>query len=304
MDKLKAIATFMRVAELGSLSAAARTLGQPLTTVSRHLAHLEEELGVSLIVRTTRRLAVTDAGRSYLQFCRRLLEDIDSAEASLTDTGAEPAGELVITAPIVFGRLYVLPVLVTFIERHPRISARVQLTDQVIDLTDEGVDIAIRIGAMPSSSLVATKVGTLRRLTCAAPSYLRTKGVPARPEHLADHTCIVFAPMPHGGRWTFKHSIKGTRHIRPHVRLSVNTAEAAIDAAAAGLGITRVMSYQAEAALAKKQLKVILEAFDDGIIPVQVVHRSVRLQRPHVRLFLDLIARELKARLIKLNKTK
>ncbi len=303
MDKLRAISTFIRVAELGSLSAAARTLGLPLTTVSRHLAQLEEALGVSLIARTTRRLSVTDEGLSYMHFCRRLLEDIESAEASLTGGGTDPAGELVVTAPIVFGRLHVLPVLATFLEQHPRISARLRLTDQILDLTEEGIDVAIRIGAMPNSTLVATKVGTLRRLTCASPAYLEAHGTPARPEDLADHTCIVFAPMPDGGRWTFKHAAKGTRPVRPHVRLSVNTAEAAIDAAAGGLGITRLMSYQAEAALAKKHLEVILEAFDDSTIPVQVVHRSVRLQRPHVRLFLDRIAPELKSRLNKLDKT-
>jgi DNA-binding transcriptional LysR family regulator len=290
--------TFISVADAGSLSAAARRIGQPLTTISRQLAQLESHLGISLIARTTRRLALTDAGRAYAQVCRRTLEELDSAEDEIAGRNAEPHGDIVITAPMVFGRLYILPIVVKFLNRHPKLNARLRLVDRVVDLTEEGVDVALRIGPLANSSLIATKVGTLRRLTCAAPAYLKAHGKPDTPDALAAQDCIVFSPLPPGGRWVFKSAAKGRRTARPNARLTVDTAEAAVDAAVAGLGITRVLSYQAEAALARNRLKVILETFDDTELPVHLVHRSTRLQKPQVRLFLDAAASDLRARLV------
>jgi DNA-binding transcriptional LysR family regulator len=299
MDRLRAMRIFSTVARAGSLSAAARQLGQPLTTVSRQLAALEGHLGTSLITRTTRRLSLTDAGRDYLEISRRVLEEIDAAESRIAGRDDDLSGEIAVTAPVVFGRLYLLPVLVRFLTLHPRLDARLTLSDRVVDLAEEGIDVALRIAALPDSALIAVKVGTQRVLTCAAPAYLRKHSEPKSPADLASLDCIAFSTLPREGHWMYKSAAHGRRSVRVRPRLSVNTAEAAVDAAAAGLGVTRLLSYQAADALARKRLKTVLDDFDDTEIPVHLVHRAVRLPRPQVRLFIDFAARELRARLAK-----
>jgi DNA-binding transcriptional LysR family regulator len=297
LDQLRAMRTFVTVAETGSLSAAARKTGQPLTTVSRLLASLEDHAGINLIARTTRRLALTSAGKDYLETCRRIFEELDGAESRIAGRKGDLTGELVITAPVVFGRLHVLPIIGRFLKQHPHLDARLVLADRIVDLTEDGIDAALRIGPLPDSSLIATRVGTLRLLTCAAPDYLRVNGRIAKPEDLATHPCIVFSNLGGGGRWIFKSRDHGRRAVRPKARLSVNTAEAAIDAAIAGLGVTRVLSYQAEAALKARHLKTVLDSFDDTTIPVHLVHRAGKLPKPPVPLFIDFAAKELRARL-------
>ncbi|MFA6141097.1 MAG: LysR family transcriptional regulator [Hyphomicrobium sp.] len=297
MDRLRAMRVFSTVARAGSLSAAARQLGQPLTTVSRLLAALEGHLGTSLITRTTRRLSLTDAGRDYLEISRRVLDEIDAAESRIAGRDDDLSGELAVTAPVVFGRLYLLPILVRFLALHPRLDARLTLSDRVVDLAEEGIDVALRIAALPDSALIAVKVGTQRVLTCAAPAYLRKNSEPKSPADLALLDCIAFSTLPREGHWMYKSAAHGRRSVRVRPRLSVNTAEAAVDAAAAGLGVTRLLSYQAADALARKRLKTVLDGFDDTEIPVHLVHRAVRLPRPQVRLFIDFAARELRARL-------
>jgi len=304
VDQLRAIETFVAVAKGGSLSAASRRLGVPLTTVSRQLAALEDHLGASLVARTTRRLALTSAGRSYLEACERLLADLEAADASAggREGGQRIGGEVVVTAPVVFGRLHVLPILIRFLEQFPKIDARVMFVDRVIDLAGEGVDIAVRVGELPSSSLVATRVGGLRLLTCAAPRYLRSHSTPARPSALSGHDCIAFATMPGGVRWVYSSKEHGRSAVRVAARLSVNTAEAAVDAAASGLGITRVLSYQAEHAIARRRLVPILDEFDDTVVPVHVVHRSTRQPKPQARRLIDYMTAELRTRLSGPNK--
>lgn len=297
MDRLQAMGVFMAVARAGSLSAAARHLGEPLTTVSRRLAALEAHVGTSLVTRTTRHMALTDAGRAYLETCRRIFEELNAVESQLAGSADGLAGEISVTAPLVFGRLHLLPIVCAFLARHPEVDLRLQLLDRVVDLAEEGADLAVRIGPLPDSALVATRVGALRLLTCASPAYLRASGAPADPGALARHDCIVFSNLGGSGRWIFKSSRRGRHVVRPRIRLSVNSAEAAIDAAVSGLGITRVLSYQAEGALRRRKLTTLLDDFDDTTIPVHLVQRPVRLPKPQVRHFSSFVAKALRARL-------
>ena len=297
MDRFRAMIAFTTVAEAGSLTAAARRLAMPLTTLSRHLASLEEHIGTALITRTTRHMALTEAGRRYLVVCRRVLEDMDGIESQLKGRGDELAGSFILTAPIVFGRLHVLPLIERFLAANPHVDCRIVFSDRNVDLARDGIDVAVRIGALPDSSLIAAKVGDLRLLTCAARSYLKRRGVPDAPSALASHDCIAFSNIAGGLEWIYRSAAHGRHQVKLKPRLEVNTAEAAIDAAVAGMGVTRVLSYQAEAAFRKDRLSTILEDFDDVPIPVHVVHRPVRLPKPQVRAFVPLLSAELRKRL-------
>jgi DNA-binding transcriptional LysR family regulator len=296
MDRLGAMRLFAAVAYAGSLSAAGRRLGMPLTTVSRKLAALEEELGARLVTRSTRRLTFTEQGRQYLEACRRIIEEVDAAEAQLSGTQGEPQGELAITAPVVFGRLHVLPVVSDFLRRYPRIDARMLLLDRPVDLIEEGLDIAVRIGMLPDSTLIAMRVGAVRQIVCASPSYLAEHGEPKRRDDLGDHACITFSARDARDRWTFMDGKKQER-VRVRSRLSVNTAEAAIDAAIAGIGITRVLSYQAAAALADGSLKEILRGADSAELPVSILHREDRLAQTKVQVFVAFAGAALRKRI-------
>ncbi len=297
MDRLRAMSVFMAVAGGGSLSAGARRLGEPLTTVSRLITALEGHVGAALLTRTTRHMALTDAGRAYLEACRRVFDELEAAESRIGGREDALAGELAMTAPVVFGRLHLLPVIASFLAEHPALDLRLQLVDRVVDLAEEGIDIALRIGALPDSSLIATRIGTLGLVTCAAPSYLKKTGLPDTPAALASHDCIGFSNLAGGGRWIFKSAKHGRRVARVKLRLAVNSAEAAIDAAAAGLGIVRVLSYQAQDALQRGRLREILPAFDDTAIPVHLVQRTVRQPKPHVRQFVTFAAKRLRSRI-------
>jgi len=302
MDRLAAIKVFVAIAEAGSLSAAGRRLGMPLTTVSRHLAALEAQVGVRLITRTTRDLALTEPGRHYLDSCRRIIAELDAADLRLAGEHAEPQGELAVTAPVVFGRLHVLPVVVEFLTASPRVTARMLLVDRVVDLIEEGLDIAVRIGSLPDSSLVATRLGAIRSVACASPIYLAKRGTPATPQELAGHDCITFNTLQPAERWSF--SARKQSRIAVNPRLTVNTAEAAIDAAKAGLGIARVLSYQAEASLNDGSLRLILEAYEPEAIPVSLVHREDRLPQAKVQSFIALAVPRLRKQLKGLDRTK
>ncbi|MGB6438247.1 MAG: LysR family transcriptional regulator [Methyloceanibacter sp.] len=250
MDRLGAITVFVAVAEAGSLSAAARHLRMPLTTVSRRLAALEEQVGVRLMTRTTRHLALTEPGRHYLESCRRILAELEAVELALAGQHSEPRGEIAITAPAMFGVLHVVPVVVAFLDALPGVTDRLLLVDRVVDLIEEGLDVSVRIGALPDSSLMATRIGSLRLVTCASPAYLAQRGTPAAPQELARHDCISFGSFAPAERWIYAGAARPQR-VAVHARLVVNTADAAIDAARAGLGITKVLSYQAQASVAE-----------------------------------------------------
>jgi DNA-binding transcriptional LysR family regulator len=287
---------YVAVAREGSLSSAGRTLGLPVATVSRKLASLERHVGVRLLSRTTRRTALTEAGRRYLDTCQRVLAEIEEADRSLTDEQQELHGVLAVTAPVAFGRLYVLPVVVEFLKAHPRLDVRLALDDRNVEMIDAGIDVAVRIGSLPDSSLVATRAGSIRSLTCASPDYLRERGCPARPEDLASHDCITFSVLASPERWSFP-SGRGTRSVAVRSRLAVTTAEAAIDAAAAGLGVTRVLSYQAASAIAAGRLVPILERFEPAAVPVNVLHGEGRAPRAKLREFVEFAALRLRAAL-------
>ena len=293
MDRLDAMAVFLAVVDGGSLSAAGRQLGMPLATVSRKLAELEAHLGARLVNRSTRRLELTEPGRTYEQACRRILDDVDGAERAVAGEYDTPRGELAITAPIVFGRLHVLPVVTDFLRANAAVDVRLALGDRVAHLLDEHVDVAVRIGVLPDSRLNAVPLGTLRAVVCASPAYLKAHGTPRTPAELDQHRCITFEatfPRP----WRFA---GGLVHTPARPRLVVNTAEAAVDAAVAGLGVTRVLSYQADAALRAKQLRLLLHEFEPAVEPVNLVFDGQQRVTSKLRAFLDFAAPRLRERL-------
>jgi DNA-binding transcriptional LysR family regulator len=294
MDRFESMSTLLAVVEAGSLSAAARRLNTPLTTVSRKVAELETHLKTRLLTRSSRRIALTDAGRSYVAACKRILEELGEAERAASGEYSAPRGDLMITAPVVFGRLHVLPVVIDFLRAYPDINIRMGLADRVVNILEESVDLAVRIGRLPDSSLVARRVGAIRRVLCASPSYLAERGTPKQPADLAAHDCITFEGMTAPESWTLPSGTSETT-VAIRSRLVVNTAEAAIDAAKAGIGITRVLSYQAASALRDGALVLALEAFEPPPLPVSLVHVGQRLLPLKLRAFLDFATPRLKA---------
>jgi len=298
MDRLDAMAILVASVEEGSFSAAGRKLGVPLPTVSRKVADLEAHLKTRLLVRSTRKLALTEAGIAYVAACKRILEEIDDAEARASGEYVVPRGELTITAPIVFGRLHVLPVVDDFLVQFGEINVRLHLADQNIDLVDDHIDMAVRIGDLPDSSLMATSVGTMRRIVCASPEYLATHGTPRTPDDLARHDCVMFSARASGNAWNFKADGRRAKSISPLCRLQVNTAEAAIDAAVAGVGITNVLSYQAAHAVGEGKLRIILAEFEPPPLPVHLIHAHRGLLPLKVRRFLEFAAPRLRKSLL------
>ncbi len=296
MDRLDAMRLFVAIGDAGSLSAAARKLKVPLPTVSRKLAQLEEHLGVRLVVRTTRKFVLTEPGRTYLDSCRRLLGEIEEAERMAAGEYDAPKGRLYITAPIVFGRLHVLPVTLAFLKAYPEVDLRLSLADRITDMIEDGIDVAVRIAQLADSSLIAARVGAVRLVTCASPAYLKANGTPRTPSDLVQHHCIASANLSATDRWLYR--IDGEDRTVPiRSRLAITTAEAAIDAAVAGIGITRVLSYQAAAAIKAGKLRLLLRPFDLPEIPVSLVHPQARLTPPKVRAFLDFAAPRLRRQL-------
>jgi DNA-binding transcriptional LysR family regulator len=296
MDRLEAMSTLVAAVEAGSLSAASRQLGMPLATVSRKVSELEAHLRTRLLIRTSRRLTLTDAGRSYMAACKRILDDIGEAERSAAGEYIAPKGDLVIAAPIVFGRVHVLPVAIEFLKSYPDIDIRVALADRVISLQEDDVDLAVRIGDLPDSSLVATRVGSIRRVVCGSPAYFAQRGTPRSPAELTGHDCISFDGLSSSNAWKFAVG-KATVSVAIHSRLTVNTAEAAIDAALAAVGVTRVLSYQVADALRAGTLAFALRNFEPAPWPVNLVHAGQGLLPLKLRAFLDFAAPRLKARL-------
>ncbi len=300
MDRLDSMALLLTVVETGSLSAASRKLGSPLATVSRKISDLEAHLRTQLLTRSTRRLALTDAGRSYVVACRRILDQVEEAERMASGEYSAPRGGLIVTAPIVFGRLHVLPIAVEFLKAYPAIDLRLMLADRLLDLMEDHVDLAVRIGPLADSSMIALRVGEIRRVTCASPEYLAARGVPKSPGDLDGHCCVVFSGSMDMNSWTFgagagagaAGAAPETVTFRP--RLTVNTAEAAIDAAASGFGVTRVLSYQMAEALAAGRLVTVLDDFEPPPIPVSLVYAGQRLLPLKLRAFLDYAAPRLK----------
>jgi DNA-binding transcriptional LysR family regulator len=283
-------------AEAGSLSAAARRLGTPVATVSRKVSDLEEQLKTRLLSRTSRHLTLTDAGRSYVEACKRILEQVDEAERAAAGEYSAPKGHLIITAPVVFGRLHVLPIITAFLKAYRDINVRLVLADRITNLLDDHIDLAVRIGPLSDSSLVATRVGTVRLILCGSPSYFAGRGTPRRLAELGAHDCITVEGVMAAENWRFSVG-KSSASVAIHPRLVVNTAEAAIDAAIAGLGVTRVLSYQVDDAVRAAALAVVLQDFEPTPWPVNMIYAGGRLLPIKLRAFIDFAAPRLKARL-------
>jgi len=298
MDRLEAMSLLVAVAEAGSLSAAGRKLGVPLPTVSRKISDLESHLNTRLLTRSTRKLALTDSGAAYVAAARRILDEVSEAERAASGEHAAPRGDLVITAPVVFGRLHVLPVIAEFLTQWPEINVRLVLADRNLHLIDDHIDIAVRIGALADSALVATQIGAVRSVVCGSPAYFAAHGVPERPEDLAALIAVTFDALSSPQPWIFRDP-KSKRELRAPVRsrLSVNTAEAAIDGAAAGLGVTRVLSYQVAEAVLDGRIQIVLAEYEPAPLPVSLIHAGHELTPLKVRMLLDFAAPRLRARL-------
>lgn len=291
MDRIDSVAVFAEVAEHGSFAKAARHLNRSPAAVTRAVAELEARLGVRLLNRTTRAVSVTEPGQRFLVGARRVLADLTEIEQAAIGQGVAPRGELRLTAPIVFGRRHVLPLVTDFLKQFPEVSVRLALFDRSVDLVEEGIDAAIRIGALGDTSAIATRVGALRRVAVAAPAYLKRRGTPKTPRDIAAHDIIAFSGMDGLERWVFAGA---EAPIKP--RLIVNTAEAAVDAAVSGFGVTRVLSYQAVDALSDKALVRLLRDHEGDEIPVHVVYPDGRHPPPKLRAFLDALVPRLRQR--------
>jgi DNA-binding transcriptional LysR family regulator len=288
MDRLDAMQAFVTVADLKGFAAAARKLRLSPSAVTRLIASLEDRLGARLLQRTTRQVALTDAGTRYLERARRILADVEEAEIAAEGERARPTGKLVISAPVGFGRLHVSPVLTTYLKRHRDVSAELRLQDSTINLVEEGVDLAVRIGHLPDSSLVARHVGDMRRIMVASPGYLKARGEPRKPEDIAAHDTILFGASSGATEWRF---VEGGNEIRLNCtpRLSTNTADVAIQYAEAGGGLTRVLAYQAADAIKRGRLKIVLAKFEIPPLPIHIVYPTSRLLSAKVRTFIDLV---------------
>lgn len=294
MDKLKAMTTFVAIVDEGSLSAAADKLDRSPPAIVRTLASLEQHLGVRLLNRSTRRIALTDEGREYLQHCRRILADIEVIERQLDSRRADPAGKLSITAPVMFGRLHIAPLLNEWLKQNPAMSAELTLLDRVVDVIEEGFDLALRIGHMADTSLVARSIGSTPYVLCASPALIEQRGAPDHPSQLDDWPTICFAPS--GELWQFE--VEGElweQRIKPVV--SANQIDTGLAAALDGLGICRVLRYQAQKDFDEGALVPILTKYSAPPLPVQFVFPHSRLLSPRVRQFLDAVVAPLQERL-------
>jgi DNA-binding transcriptional LysR family regulator len=295
MDRLEAMSLLVAAVETGRFSAASRKLGVPLPTVSRKVADLETHLNTRLLTRSTRKLALTDAGAAYLAASKRILEQVDDAERTASGEFSAPRGDLVLAAPIVFGRLHVLPVVSAFLAAFPEINVRMVLSDRNVDLIDDHIDMAVRIGALPDSSMVATRVGAVSRVICASPHFLAAHGTPKTPAYLAGLACVTFEGPGGGTAWTFaSRDRKSVQSVPVRSRLSVNTAEAAMDAAIAGVGLTQVLSYQAVHAVEEGKLRLVLRTFERDPLPVSLIHAGQGLLPLKMRSFLEFAAPRLR----------
>lgn len=294
MDKLHAMTVFVRIVDDGSLTRAAATLGTSLPSVVRTLATLEQSLGVRLLNRTTRRLHLTDEGTQYLAQCRAILSAVREAEAGLAARRTEPQGRIAVTAPVQFGRRYVAPLVDRYLALHPATTAQLLLLDRQVDVVQEGIDVGVRIGVLADSSLVAIPVGTLRRVVCASPAYLRRHGTPQVPADLRGHVAVRFVGLTPGAHWRLRDK-RRTVDVAVPARLECNQVDAAVAACEDGVGLGMFLSYQVAAAVAAKRLRYVLEAFELPPVPVHVIYPHARLPSATVRAFVDLAVPSLRA---------
>lgn len=300
MDKLKAMTVFIAVAEEQGFVSAARRLRMSAPAVTRIISELEKHLGVVLLLRTTRQVRLTEAGHQYLQDTRRILSEIDHVEASVTGLHGDPSGHLVITAPTMFGRLYVTPVITEFLERYDNVTVSAVFVDRITHLIEEGIDVGVRIGALPDSSLRAIPLGTITLKTYASPLFLKRFGRPGKPQELLNHRLIASSAGDWGAAWRYvQNGNEVSLKITP--KLTTTTNDSALAAAAAGYGITRVLSYQAAPLVAEGKLLPILEDFEGEPFPVSLVHPQGRNVPAKVRAFMDVAIRLLRPQVAQIN---
>ena len=288
MDRFEAMALLVASVEAGSLSAAGRRLQIPLPTISRKISDLETHLGAKLLIRSTRALSLTEAGAAYVEASKRILEEVGEAEREAAGEYQAPRGELTIAAPVTFGRLHVLPIVTEFLARSSAISVRLLLSDRNAQLADEHIDAAVRIGLLADSSMVASSLGTVRQIVVASPAFLARHGAPETPADLAGLDCIGHDFLAPASSWVFRDPDKArpiTAKVR--LRLSVTTADAALDAAVGGFGLARLVSYQAAEALARGLLGRVLQRYEAGSVPVSLLHAGHRVLPLKTRSFLD-----------------
>jgi DNA-binding transcriptional LysR family regulator len=296
VDRLEAMSIVLAVVEAGSLSAGARRLNAPLANVSRKVSELELHLGAKLFNRSSRKLVLTEAGSTYVAACKRILDDVAEAERAASGEYTAPTGELIVTAPVGLGRIHVIPILKDFFEAYPSIDVRLILNDRVVSLLEDHIDVALRVGELPDSSLIAVRLGAIRRVVCASPAYLAARGMPHSPEDLAGHDCVSYGEMLAPNLWTFVRA-EAAIAIPVHSRLIVGSVEAACDAARSGIGITAAFSYHVAQSLAAGSLVTLLDEFQPPAVPVNLVYAAGRFLPIKLRAFLDFAAPRLKARL-------
>jgi DNA-binding transcriptional LysR family regulator len=282
MDRFDAMRVFVSVATRGSFAEASRSLRLSPSAVTRAVAWLEDELGLALLTRTTRSLRLTERGAIFLESCRQILDDLDDAERRVRGEDAEPRGEMTVAAPVVFGRLHVMPIVDGLLRAHPALKVRLLLSDRNVHLVEEGVDVAVRIGALADSSLVTTTLGAVSRVLVASPAYLARRGAPMSPADLSDHDLVAFEGLATPDEWSFATL---DRPLRIEPRLSLNSVDAALAAAEAGVGITRALSYQVEVAVREGRLALVLQALATAPMPVSAVHPARRIGSANVSAF-------------------
>jgi DNA-binding transcriptional LysR family regulator len=298
MGRIDAMRAFTAAVDRGSLAAAARRLGYSAAKVTRGIAMLEGRLRMRLLHRSTRALHLTEFGETYLATCRQVLSALDTVELGAVAEREQPSGLLTVTAPLRFGQLHVRPILDAFLDANPAVHARLLLLDRIANLVEEGIDVAVRLGHLPDSRLVAARLGEVRRVLCASPGYIKRCGVPPAPAKLREHACIMERDGADTELWRFAStSGRSLLSISVRPRLRVNSAEAAVESAVAGHGLARVMSYQAAAAVSAGKLLVLLPKFEPPAIPVSLVMPSARSKTLKQRSFFEFAVPKLRERL-------
>lgn len=291
MDRFDSMTTFVRVVEAGSLSGAARLIPASLTSVSRQISTLETHLGTQLLRRTTRSLTLTEDGRLFYDRAKAILGELNEVEASLASGRDGPSGRLHVAAPVLFGRLLLAPLLPAFLQRYPDVSVNLLLVDRAVNLVEEDVHVALRVGHLPDSQLIARKLAEVRMIVCAAPDYLDRRGTPQTPQDLRRHDCLAFSDVPGSAEWYF-HSPKGRVSQRVQGRLWVNNLDALVVAAKDGAGIVRVPSWQVSEDLAAGRLVRILQDHERPPVPVNVLFQPSKLSSPKIRVFVDYLVQQ------------
>jgi len=292
MDRFDAMATFVRVAETGSLSAAARLIPTSLTSVSRQISALEKRLGTQLLTRTTRRLALTDDGRLFYERARAILGEVDEIEQALSSGRAEPAGRLRVCAPVLMGEVLLAPLLPRFLQHYPSVAVDLLLVDRPVDLIEENIHVAIRVGRLPDSQLIARKLSDVRMVVCASPDYLERRGRPQMPDDLRRHDCLAFSDVPGAAVWHFQMP-SGRKSVRIAGRLWINNLSALVAAAKDGAGLVRVPSWQVADDLAAGRLKRILTDYERPPTPVHALFQPAKLASTKIRVFVDYLVERL-----------